>query len=263
MKKVVRVIIFILIFLIGCDNTSSIEQSVSSAPPSLKTSNTENAYQEHQELTPIPDDITYKIIYQSAVPGIKRSLDIRLNKRVSKDVLKSIAFKLKDSDPNIYERTFISYYLPDMEVGAGGWATTHFNPNLKVFIYGLTVEQEQEVQSKIDQEQAIKDKIEQKQNLIAESKDASVTIVGKWLDETPFFGNITIIFHQNGKPFMKNIYNDGSSGLKKLIEKKSSRGRHFEEVGGSEYGDHYLLDSSGNLQLRDNMGLIRIAKKLN
>ena len=33
-----------------------------------------------------------------------------------------------------HERTFVCFYLPGMEVGAGAWATAHFKPNLKVWI---------------------------------------------------------------------------------------------------------------------------------
>jgi hypothetical protein len=35
-----------------------------------------------------------------------------------------------------YERVFICYYLPGMEVGAGAWATGHFNPELEVKVLG-------------------------------------------------------------------------------------------------------------------------------
>ena len=56
-------------------------------------------------------------------------------------MLKRIATKLKNSDGQSYDRTFIGYYLPDMKLNSGYWATTHFNPNLEIQILGLTVEQ--------------------------------------------------------------------------------------------------------------------------
>ncbi len=44
-----------------------------------------------------PKPVTYTIIDKHIVPGHKRSLTIRLNRKVSEDVLKSIAMKLSES----------------------------------------------------------------------------------------------------------------------------------------------------------------------
>ena len=66
------------------------------------------------------------------------NLDVRLNQKVSQDVLRAIALELKSNDSRQYDRTFIVYYLPAMNVDSGGWATTNFNPTLDVRILGLT-----------------------------------------------------------------------------------------------------------------------------
>ena len=71
---------------------------------------------------------------RTAKRGFDDHLDIRLNREVQEDVLRSIAMELKSSDRKKYERTFMLYYLPGMEVDAGGWASTHFNPDLEVII---------------------------------------------------------------------------------------------------------------------------------
>ena len=87
--------------------------------------------------TTIPDNVTFTIISEEKTPGVKRTLEVRLNRQISQDALRLVAMKLRASDPNEYRRTFIGYYLPDMRVGAGGWATTHFNPDLEVKILNL------------------------------------------------------------------------------------------------------------------------------
>ncbi|MCB7130413.1 MAG: hypothetical protein J3T61_12850, partial [Candidatus Brocadiales bacterium] len=191
----------------------------------------------------IPDDVTYTIIDKNIVPGIKRSLDIQLNRKVSEDVLKSIAMKLKNSDPKSYERTFIGYYLPGMKVNSGSWATTHFNPNLEVRILGLTVEQEEA----LNQQPA----------------DPSREIIGNWLDERPSAGIRITIFRKNGKLFMENKYRDGSAGIAELSETRSQDGRRFDykpDRGNSEY---YLINSKGELQQLDQDGPFMTAKKVN
>ena len=62
---------------------------------------------------------------------------------------------------------------------------------------------------------------------------------------------------------MEKRYKDGSSREKQLLEKKSPLGQRFDTVKGSSAGDHWILDSNGNLQLRDNEGLIATFKKIN
>src|SRR5690606_7292717 len=114
----------------------------------------------------IPDDVTYTIIEENVVPEMKRSLDIRLNRKVSEDILRAIAIEVRGSDPKRYDRTFIGYYLPDMQVNAGCWATTHFTPDLEVRILGMTADQEVV--------------------LASEAVHASQEIIGRWLDERPF-----------------------------------------------------------------------------
>ena len=236
MRTLITIAVPILIFFTGCSETATPQRS-NPAPSPTTTSPPERS-----TAAPIPKDVTYTIIDKNIVRGIKRSLDIRLNNKVSEEVLLSIAMKLKNSDSNTYERTFIGYYLPDMEVNVGYWATTHFNPDLKVRILGLTAEQEQALKQK--------------------PKDPSREIIGRWLDERPFAGNRITIFRKDGKVFVENTYKDGSSGTRELLEKKSPLGRRFDRVGESTAGDHWILNSDGNLQLRDNEGLIATAKKI-
>ena len=188
-------------------------------------------------------DITYEIINTYTFHDYKRSLDVRLNKKVSEKTLRAIALKSKAQDSRNYERTFICYYLPDMEVGAGAWATTHFNPNLEVKILGFTVEQENALRQLPD--------------------DPSREVIGFWLDESLYgMGSRITIFRQNGKLFIENTYKDGSSGKKEIVEKLSDKGRTFRKKEGSSVGEFYLIDNQGNLQMWDEEGIISTAKKI-
>lgn len=185
--------------------------------------------------------LTYSIVNSDILPSIKRSLDVRLSRKVPLDVLRSIAFKLKAQDPRAYERTFICYYLPGMEVGSGAWAISHFNPDLEVRILGVTIEQERMLRGKAD--------------------DPSRKVFGRWLDEG-MKGRITF-FRQDGRLFMERLWADGSSGTEEIVEKSSHRGRVFQAAkGGGDAEEFYLIDNQGNLQLWDRDGLICTAKKM-
>ena len=53
----------------------------------------------------IQDDVSYSIIDSTAIAGIKRSLDVRLNTRVAEDTLHAIALKLKSTAALLREKT--------------------------------------------------------------------------------------------------------------------------------------------------------------
>lgn len=190
----------------------------------------------------IPDDVKYSIISEKKVPTVKRALDIRLNKKVSPEVLKAIALELKQLDRNTYQRTFILYYLPEMEIGAGAWASAHFNPDLEVKIYGLTTEEET--------------------NLRKPSAEPQGKILGEWLCDQPFVEGASTLYVQDGRVYMKTVYKDGSSGTDEMVEKKSERGRRFQVKGGSAVGEYYLINTYGLLELWTDMGRTCTCKKI-
>ena len=165
-----------------------------------------------------------------------------MSRKVAEDVLRSIAMELKTRDSKKYLRTFIGYYLPGMEAGAGAWATTHFDPNLEIWILGLTMEEEE--------------------SLVSKAVDPSRDIVGVWLDETLLAGNRVTLYRENGKVFMERAFADGSSSIEEMSETLSSYGRRFDEKGGSSFGEYYLIDSQDNLQSWDREGWISTANAI-
>jgi len=86
-------------------------------------------------------------------------------------------------------------------------------------------------------------------------------VVGKWLDKSPLVGGQITIFYKDNKLVIKQDFLDGSSSTIGLNESKSPLGRKFTQASGSSYGDHWIIDSTGNLQIRDDNGLIATAKK--
>ncbi|HEX8324035.1 MAG TPA: hypothetical protein VF595_08975 [Tepidisphaeraceae bacterium] len=171
-----------------------------------------------------------------AVPGIKRSVDVRLNKAVSEDVLRSIALKLKSEETGIYQRTFIFYYLPDMTPRSGAWATTHFNPELKVEIQGFTPEQ-------------------------AATPAATSNTLGRWIDNSPFTASHITLYREGGKLFLDTKFKDGSNMKTNVIEKQLPAGRRLEDAAGSERGEYFVVTPAGDLQICGSNGVIATAKK--
>jgi hypothetical protein len=104
--------------------------------------------------------------------------------------------------------------------------------------------------------------VKQEATLRQQPENPSREVIGTWLDERPFVANKITIFREDGKLFMENKYKDGSSGKTELVEGSSPSNRRFDKVGGSRAGDHWILESNGNLQIRDNEGPITTAKKI-
>ena len=150
------------------------------------------------------DGATYSVISDNIYRNAKRSIDVRLEQKVSEEALRAIAMKLKNIERVKYERTFIAYYLPDMKVGAGAWATSHFDPSLEVRILGLTAAEET--------------------TMTREAKSTSRDVVGIWMDDRPLIGATITIYRENAKLYLESKYKDGSGSTVEMNETRSSSG---------------------------------------
>jgi len=74
--------------------------------------------------------------------SIKCSFDVRISQKISEREISVIANKIKKSSPAT-DANFILYYLPCMKINDGAWATSHFNPDLKVEIQDYMLETNQ------------------------------------------------------------------------------------------------------------------------
>ena len=90
------------------------------------------------------------------------------------------------------------------------------------------------------------------------------TTIGRWCDRMlpnlPKYDSIlSIVITSDGKVVLKAKYGDGSSGTYELRE---ATGNIYENIG-SSFGDKYrIVPNTGNLQLLDDDGLIRVATRL-
>lgn len=193
----------------------------------------------------IPKDIKITVIEQNTKLTIKRSLVIMLNKKVTKEVLRTIALKLKQSDPTTYERTFIAYYIKDLGIEDGFWARTDFTPNLDVRVIGFSIEQEKALTTKAP-------------------VNTTRTIVGIWLNDRGSPGHRITIFYKNDSLYLERKFSDGSSGIEEMIEKALPQGRKLVEVRreGNSFGDYFLINNEGELQYWDKDGYYYTAKTL-
>ena len=81
--------------------------------------------------------IAHKILKREELGNIKLSIDVQVelvNSRLPNEKeLGAISRHLVKTEKK-HDRSFISFYLPGMKVGAGAYATAHHNPTMKVNI---------------------------------------------------------------------------------------------------------------------------------
>jgi len=195
---------------------------------------------ESEKLKISSNEIQYTIINEEKYLNIKISLDIRLESEVNKETITKIANELRKDGRRNYQRLFINYYLPGMEVGKGAWALSHFNPNLEVQILGLTKEE--------------------KKQLLEKTSPSESNLIGRWIDQTPYVAGIITISRNANILELAIKYKDGSEASKKLIEKiVYGQKRWMEED--NVFGEYYVLNNDGNLSIYDAEGLIKTLRK--
>jgi len=81
----------------------------------------------------------FSIENKDCIGTIKCSFDVRISQKISEKEIAAIANKIKKSS-SATDANFILYYLPCMKVNDGAWATSHFNPDLKIEIQDYMLE---------------------------------------------------------------------------------------------------------------------------
>ncbi len=180
--------------------------------------------------------IEFAIINDEVMGSNKRSVDVRLQERVSKTELTSLARKIYRPG---FERTFILYYLPDMTVGSGAWATSHYNPSLEVKILGATIEQAKTLNAPAPEVVGRK-------------------VIGAWTISGLLPRRVDIYEDESGL-HIATKYNDGSGSIERA-DKKTIKGRLAYVEKSAGYGEYYVVNARGDLELWDDQGLIDSGK---
>jgi len=185
----------------------------------------------------------FTIISDTDYLHYKRSVNVMLKRRVSEATLLKIAQKIKAMERKKYERTFIMYFHPEMPNGTA-WATTHYDPTLKVQILGATEEQKNEL---------IK---------AAKAKCANRNVIGLWFAECQYMSQSIVMFKDGFKFLIDVTYKDGSGGIIELKRKKTSNGYIYYDAIDDEYFEYFVINREGDLVLRDEYGIIFIGHKI-
>lgn len=93
---------------------------------------------------------------------------------------------------------------------------------------------------------------------------ASETTIGRWCDRmipnnSKYNRTMAIVITSSGNLVLKSNFNDGSSSMNELREAPAGV---YEKVESSSGDKYRIVQNTGDLQLLDNDGLVRIAVRL-
>ena len=128
-----------------------------------------------------------------------------------------------------------------MEEGAGAWATTHWNPELRVNIIGTTISQSEAV----------------KKAPVPESD----TVIGTWILTMPVIGGKLTIFKKNKNLYLQHLLGVGGEITTQLSARETRAGLRFDEVPPNEVGEYYVRNKAGDLELWGKDGPFATAEK--
>ncbi len=237
------------IFVVGHIGSLFVSDSApnksSPSPPAKPVRETESKPEVAWEIEGVP----YAIINDYSDSGIKRSIDVRLEGRVSKEALETIAQKLKKQKSDEFPLTFILYYLPDMEIDAGAWASSHFDAEHQtrpdVRILGTTKERHNYLSEKATES----------------SEHSEHEIIGSWMDTTPFSGGLIRFIKKEDSIYMIKTFQDGSEGRYELVIDKANGDARYRRKGGHP-NDYMIITSDGNLAHGDSDGIWNTSRSI-
>lgn len=169
--------------------------------------------------------------------------DIRISRKLTEAELKTLSYKLKSEILTKAKDIRYFFYLPEMEVDNGAWATTLFKPDYSFRIIGKSLENQQSINSYI--------------------KNSNDELIGQWVDN----GDATDIIYQlkkdKEKGFLLQVFSPSENDRATLATlKKTIRDKKTTFVDMEEPTHYYVLEENGDLSSFDKLGFIFTMKKV-
>ncbi|MDL4864837.1 hypothetical protein NPJ88_021120, partial [Halomonas elongata] len=192
-----------------------------------------------------PQDLSelFSILSDETRAPHKRTVEVVLNERVEEDQLETIAKSIKAMGEQEVERTFIGYRLASQDPDTAYWGTTHYNPELRVNISGLTPTQIEAFRT-FDPAEHYEDPI------------------GSWRIERGF-NYIAIAYQNDGEVFIDDVFPGEGSNTSRYTASQTDNGGLRLQQPDDTFGEYFIITSQGNLEFWSENGNYYTAKPLN
>lgn len=181
----------------------------------------------HVELDEKEVESLFSITDEIYLPG-RRTVEVRLQRRVSEKTLRKIAEKVKNTSNESVSQTFIGYRLGNQKPNSTYWATTHYSPELTVRIAGLTPREVESLRS-------------------FEVEDNYDQAIGSWIVERGF-NHLAVAYIEDNQIFIDHVFPDGNVVTKEYRTSQLDNGGLRLQAVDDTFGDYFTVGEKGNLR---------------
>ena len=169
---------------------------------------------------------------ESVTPGrppTKATVNVRLRTRPTSEEMSTIARQIHEQHGEGLERLFIFHYLEDQDERVGPYATTHFNTELEVKVWGMS---DDELKSALGHE-----------------APKGAEVLGRW-ENAGILSMVVVIYRLDDAYFLRWDGAEKPGEADKVLRDQLGDGWRFR-FAERESGDYYVLRSDGRLEMRD------------
>lgn len=168
----------------------------------------------------------YKIVEDEVKRNIKRTVEVELLSRTDEESLRALAEKIYALSNVKVERTFMIYRIAG-EGDGSAWATSHYDPDLKVDITGASASDYEKI----------------KNTNVSEGEVLGSWMVNRGMDSK------TTAYKKDGQVYMQEVYDTGTLPEDKIYElTKLDEGIKLQSEGGKDHGEYFIINKNGDLE---------------
>lgn len=169
---------------------------------------------------PLPENFSYHITKDLSNATLRKNeIYVEISRKLTEGQIATLAEKFY-KEKGTQERFYIFYQLENEENSIVAWATSHFDPELKITINGST-------------------KIED-HDMLVNAEKVEGEIIGIFNEKEYTFGTYTV-YKKEGKTFVKTVYKDGSSSEDEVVASNFQNGIKLTEKEPNGNNEYYIL----------------------
>lgn len=169
----------------------------------------------------------YSITKDEFREGRPRKVEVMLPKRLNETDLVEVAEAIRANTKIKADRTFIGFRVEGQSESTY-WANASFDPDVKTSLFGLS--------------------LEDYDKLKALDLKAYPSRMGSWLRDSGAMGNVMVLYKQNDKYLIDSIFPSGGKRTVEYSSKKLPNGGLRLDDPETDFNEHYVVDTKGNLQ---------------
>ena len=174
----------------------------------------------------LPKNFNFQILKdESNLTLEKNQLYVLINQKLTEGQIATLAEQLFSTKEQ-QRRFYIFYQLSEKDMYV--WATSHFDPELKIEIIGSTSEEDNNVE-------------------LNSNEEIDGVLIGKWKEEQ-YTNAAYIIYTKENDVLLKVIYPNGQSLIEPLLKGASTKGEKYTYKNGGYNNEYFVINMKKELE---------------